>query len=240
MALRSLLILSLIFLQLPSDAQQVRIDTTRADSVIRKSFAPTGLRIGTDLVSLIKSQRQDNFNGWEVNADIDFHRYLLAVDVGSWGRSYRKDSTAYSSTYKNDGKYWRVGVDANFLTRDPDRNVFFLGMRYGRSKYSESMSIIASDSLWGDVNRNYSTNDLTARWFELTTGLKVKIYKFIWMGYTGSLKFGLKKNDDLEIRSHDVPGYGNTSRDTAWGFTYSVYLRIPFRKTVPILPPKKK
>jgi hypothetical protein len=240
MAFRILSVIIILSSLVPVYAQQVKIDSVRADTLIRNRFVPTGLRIGVDVISPVKTRSLGDFTGWEVNADVDLHRYLIAADIGSWGRTFVKDSASYSSAYSNDGKYWRVGVDANFLTRDPDRNVFYLGFRYARSKYSETMTISATDTLWGDINAQYANHDRKAGWLELNAGLKVKVYKFLWMGYRGSMKFGLKKNDDGEMLTHDVPGYGSTDRDTTWGFTYSIYIRIPFRKTVPILPPKKK
>jgi hypothetical protein len=240
MRLKKIIILVFLANGFLAYSQQVKVDTVIADTVARRKFAPTGLRIGTDMISLVKSQIQNDFTGWEVNADMDFYRYLLCVDYGNWGRTFRKDSVAYASSYNNDGRYWRVGVDANFLTRDPERNVFFIGLRYARSKYSETITIAATDPFWGDVSHTYGNRDIHANWLELNAGLKVKIYKFIWMGYRGSLKFGLKKDERGEMLSDDIPGYGNTDKDTAWGFTYSVFMKIPFRKTVSILPPKKK
>jgi hypothetical protein len=226
---------------MPLHGQNVKSDSVKSDTTtLKRTFVPMGLRIGMDMVSLVKAQIQNDFTGWEVSGDIDIHRYLLSAEVGSWGRNFRRDSASYSSTYQNTGRFWRAGIDVNFLTRDPERNAFFIGARYAHAKYSESMAISATDSIWGPITGNYSNKDLTARWFELDLGVKVKIYKFIWFGYRGSLKLGLKKNENAAIMSHDVPGYGSTGRDTAWGFTYSIYFRIPFRETRPILPPKKK
>jgi hypothetical protein len=214
--------------------QKVSSDSIPPDST--KRFFPTGIRVGTDLISLVKDRRQENFAGWEMNADVDFHRYLLAAEVGKWQRDFPGDSAGYH----NEGNYWRAGVDVNFLTRDPDRNVFFLGMRYAHSKYSETMSLIAVDSIFGVNERDYVNNDIKAGWFELTVGLKVKIWKFIWMGYTARLKTGLNKDDSQEMLSHDIPGYGSTSKDATWGFNYYLMARIPLRKSTPILPKAKK
>src|SRR5690606_5077832 len=98
-----------------------------------KDYIPTGVRLGTDALALIRSGYDDSFSGWEVNADIDFRRYFLAVDLGSWQRSIASEQGSYS----NDGTYFRIGADMNFLNRDPDKNVLFFGVRYGRSIFSE-------------------------------------------------------------------------------------------------------
>lgn len=213
-----------------SDAETVAIDT------VRNKFVPTGIRVGFDVVNFVKSRLQDNYNGWEFVGDLDFNRYYFTLEYGNWGRNVVADSTA---TYANDGNYWRVGVDVNFLTRDPDRNVFFLGARYGRSMFTESMTVVASDPLWGDVSDSFYHSGIKASWVELTAGLRVKIWKIFWLGYTGRLKFALSTDGSPEMLSYDVPGFGRTHRETTWGFNYYVMLRIPVR-TAPPPPPAKK
>ena len=210
---------------LTASAQKTKPDSVKTDTVKNK-YLPTGIRIGTDLAALIKSKVQNDFKGWEVNADVDFNRYYLAMDYGSWGRTYTTDSADYS----NDGRYWRVGVDVNFLTKDPEHNMFFIGMRYGRASFSENMSIRSYDPVWGHLTRDYSNEAVTSRWLELTSGIRVKIWKMIWMGYTARFKFGLKNEGDSEMLPHDVPGYGRTDKDSYWGFNYQIFVRLPVRK----------
>jgi hypothetical protein len=204
---------------------QSKKDSVKTDTV-RNRYLPTGIRVGTDVLSLIRSRVMDDFNGWEVNADVDFERYHLAVDYGAWGRTYRSDS----ANYDNDGRYFRIGADANFLLKDPDRNIFFIGLRYGRATFSEEMSIDSNDPVWGHILQSYENPSVTSRWFELAAGIKVKIYKIIWLGYTARFKFGLKNNGESQMLVHDVPGYGRTNKETTWGFNYQVFIRIPVRK----------
>ena len=66
-------------------------DSVRMDSVTRPSYIPTGIRVGTDLISIFKTQFQSDFSGWEVNADVDFYRFYLAADYGSWSRTFAGD-----------------------------------------------------------------------------------------------------------------------------------------------------
>lgn len=203
-------------------------DSIRADSVIKPSYIPTGIRLGTDLISLVKTQYQNDFSGWEINADVDFRRYYLAVDYGSWSRSFESDSGNYS----NDGTYWRIGVDVNFLLKDVDRNMFFLGARYARADFSENLNVYAYNKFTGSYeDLNYHHSGIHARWFELTTGLRVKIWKMIWMGYTARFKFALKHDETNEIIPADIPGYGRTNKDSYWGFNYQIFIRIPVRST---------
>ncbi|MFZ6010288.1 MAG: DUF6048 family protein [Bacteroidota bacterium] len=215
-------------------AQRVSPDSVGTD-VVKNKFLPTGFRIGTDVISLIKTRTQTNFSGWEINGDMDFYRYYLALDYGNWSRTFSPDSGAYT----NNGRYWRVGADVNFLTKDPDRNMFFLGLRHGRSTFSEHYAFDTFDPVWGKLTRDYTNAGVRAQWMELVGGLKVKMWKFIWMGYTARFKFGLKTDQTSDMLPHDVPGYGRTDKETFWGFNYQILFRIPFRDA-PVIPPAKK
>ena len=219
--------------------EKEKSDTTKVK--VKPDFRPTGVRFGTDAIALVKSQYDKTFKGWEFNGDIDFHRYYLAVDYGHWARTYLSDGD--SSNYANTGNYFRAGVDVNFLKNDPDRNMFFIGFRYGVSKFSEQYSVIVVDTLWGPgpghtYSGTYNNTDVSAHWLELTTGLRVKIWKMIWMGYTARFKFGLSTGSTPAMLPHDVPGYGLAEKDSYWGFNYQIFIRIPFRK-LPTVSPEK-
>ena len=226
--LRLRLIEILLFSLLSTLAFSQSKDSVRRDTITIRDYIPTGIRIGTDLISLVKSQYQKDFSGWEVNADVDFRRYYLAFDYGSWSRTFESDSGNYS----NDGTYWRAGIDINFLLKDVDRNMFFVGARYGRANFSEDLSVYAYNRFTENYeNLNYAHSGINARWFELTTGIRVKIWKIIWMGYTARFKFGLKHDETEKIIPADVPGYGRTYKDSYWGFNYQIFIRIPVRKS---------
>ena len=231
-----LVLVNILLLSMACSVLAQEDDSVSVDSV-RISFIPTGIRIGTDLISIGKTQFQSDFSGWEVNADIDFHRYFLALDYGSWSRNFGSKGEK-SNYYENDGTYWRVGADVNFLLKDIDRNVFFIGARYGRANFSEDLDIYTSNDYEKDVSRSYSHDDVNARWFELTTGLKVKVWKMIWLGYTARFKFGLKAENTPNIIPADVPGYGRTNKDSYWGFNYQIMVRIPVRKAPPVVVPE--
>ena len=227
-------LLALAGIQLATDAYaQSEADSIAIDTV-RNKFLPTGIRAGMDLLALGKSRFQDSFNGWEFQGDVDFNRYLLAVEYGHWGKNLNSDSAIYA----NSGTYWRAGIDVNFLTKDPDRNVFFLGARYGHSVFTESMNVMRYDPIWGLLDDSFYHSDINAHWIELTAGLKVKIWKIFWLGYTGRLKFGLSTKNTPEMLPYDVPGFGRTDKETTWGFNYYLMIRLPVRKAP--TPPAEK
>jgi len=221
-------ILLLILISFTASAQK-EADTAekKADTVKqKKDFIPTGIRLGTDAFALVKSTYDESFKGWELNADVDFYRYYLAVDYGYWGRTYISEDTDYS----NDGTYVRIGADVNFLKKDPDKNMFFVGMRYAASRFSEEMVINQIDEYWGPISTTINNDNVNARWFEVTTGVRVKIWKMIWLGYTARLKFALSTDNTTDMLPSDVPGYGRAETDSYWGFNYQIFVRLPVRK----------
>ena len=92
--------------------------------------------------------------------------------------------------YSNDGTYWRVGVDVNLLVKDPDRNMLFFGARYGKANFSQDLTVLAWNEFTKDpVPLEYHDGSVNAHWIELTGGLRVKIWKAMWMGYTAVLNW---------------------------------------------------
>jgi hypothetical protein len=225
----------ILFLFLLPFAVNAQTDTLS----FRERYYPTGLRLGTDAIAIVRTMTDPRFKGWEVNADVDFHRYFLVVDYGTWALNHPGDSLDYS----NDGNYWRIGGDVNFLVKDEERNMVFLGFRYAHSTFNETFRVLDKDPNWGDLNRYdnpFVNNKVPARWFELTTGIKVRMFSWFWMGYTARFKFGLKTGETLEMEPFDIPGYGNTHKKSTWGFNYQLMFRIPLRPLPPLPPAKKK
>ena len=219
-------IISILLLVVSFNLVAQEEDTVKVKLAVkeRKDFFPTGVRVGADLISIVRTQIEDDFSGYEFNADIDFYRYYLNVEVGRWERAYATDA----DTYSNSGNYMRVGIDVNFLKKDPEKNMFFIGARYGWGKYSETLSTTIVDPVWSDETITFRNNDMKAGWGELTTGLRVRMFSFFWMGYTARYKFALNTSDG-SFESNDVPGYGKTFKESTWGFNYQLMFRIPVR-----------
>jgi hypothetical protein len=202
----------------------------------KKDYLPTGFRVGTDLIDLGKTISSNTFTGWEVNGDVDFANYYLAVDVGTWG----KDILIKNGEYTNSGTYYRAGVDINFLGSDPDRNMFFLGFRYGHSSFNESVNYVNTPPhLFAPLSTNSTNDNATGHWGELTTGLRVKVWKGLWLGYTARMKFAPTVHGNPNFATYDMPGYGIIQNVPWWGFNYQVFWRFAWRKDK-VIPVKKE
>lgn len=200
-------------------------DRLESDSS-RHKFLPTGIRIGTDLLSIGKTYYTDYFKGWEINVDADvYRRYYVAVDYGSWSSNFLTDNGVYG----NNGLYYRIGVDVNFLLKDPDRNMFYVGLRHGHSNYTDYSDYSYVDPNFGMININVANGNARASWKELTTGIRVKVWKFIWLGATLRIKFALNGKNQVDLISYEVPGYGRTFKTNWYGLNYQLFIRIPVR-----------
>jgi hypothetical protein len=147
-----------------------RRDPQRDTSSTR--FIPTGVRLGTDLMTIGKTQFTEEFKGWELTADVDFYRYFLTVEYGQWATMYG----LRNGIYTNDGNYYRIGVDVNFLVKDPEKNMFFLGGRFGHSTFSDEVTYTTQTLQFPENLMNAQNPLVVATWVELTPGLKVKIW----------------------------------------------------------------
>ncbi|HCW08436.1 MAG TPA: hypothetical protein DGG95_13850, partial [Cytophagales bacterium] len=195
----------------------------------------TVIRIGTDLLDLIKTGTGNSFKGWELNGDIDLSKYYLTADIGSWGKNVQ----LANGDYANSGSYFRIGADVNLLGNDPDKNMFFFGFRIGHSLFHETLSYQATSvNLYPPSTYAVSNSSVTGSWGELTTGLRVKIWKGLWMGYTARMKFSPKtKGSNDTMAPYDMPGYGIVSQKPWWGFNYQMFWRFAWKKDKPA--PKK-
>jgi hypothetical protein len=204
---------------------QVSAQTTERDS-LRAIRKPTGLRVGTDLIAIGKTLAQQPLQSWEISADVDLGRYYPILEVGRWSR----EATLTNGIYNNEGRYFRLGVDINFLLKDPDKNMFFIGMRYGRAQYSERVSYTITPEFFPPHQQTVSNPAASAGWIELTTGLRAKVWRGFWMGYTARMKFAPQTKDTSSFDSYDIPGFGLPFKGLYWGFNYQVFWRIPFKK----------
>lgn len=208
-----------------SEEDTIRVSVKKPDS-LREKFYPRAFRAGTDVLALASSG-SSKFSGWEVHGDVDFGRYYFAFDYGA---SSRNETLVTGGNYHNVGTYWRAGVDINLLTKDPDRNMFFIGFRYARSAFSETVNIVSSDPYFGNLSYQLVNPSVGVGWGELVTGLRIKVWKEFWMGYTARMKFAESVTGDDNIGTHDVPGFGVARQGITWGFNYQLFWRIAFAK----------
>ena len=196
---------------------------------------PSAIRAGTDVsrigIWLIDPHKKQ----YELNADIDIYKYFITADYGYWRTSL--NDAGYD--YLMNGWYFRTGIDYNFLSTDPDNHVIFFGIKYSISGFDDSFKYALTDPYYGSFSESLSKKGNTARWIEMNTGIKIRIWNGLYMGWTGRMKFGLNLKAPGKFSSYEIPGYGKTSKTSSWGISYNIYYRFQFRDKPRILPKKK-
>ncbi|MEL7003173.1 MAG: DUF6048 family protein [Bacteroidota bacterium] len=223
--LEYLISLSLIVLMTSAlNAQQVTISTDSA----KIDFRPTAVRIGTDVLSIVQNFTKDDFTEFNVSVDVDLYRYFFNIEYGQLEQGFMSDRD--NAMYTVDGSYWRFGPEINFLKKDPEQNALFFGFRYAFSNFSDELDFNIDNGFFGSADQRLENDNLRASWFEMVSGLKVKIWKNIWFGYTARFKFGVTGFEENELIPHLIPGFGRAEETVAWDFNYWIAYRIPIGK----------
>jgi hypothetical protein len=209
--------------------------TTVSIHAQKGTVMPSAVRIGTDLGFLGVSIFDPDKQLFEIVADIDVYKLFLTADYGMSTWKINQNNFKYD----NNGSYFKVGIDYNLSARDPDLNVIYFGMKYANSSFSEKFNYSISDPFYYDYSEDISKSNLSAYWIEANFGMKVKVWKQLYLGWAGRIKFAKKvKSNNSSFDTYFIPGYGKAEYDSRWGFNYQIFYRIPFREKPPYKPKK--
>lgn len=130
------------------------------------------------------------------------------------GQSTLEPSVAFENgEYKSEGIYARVGID--YTLPFDATNLFYVGLKYGFSSFSESLTYTISTSLWPDPAQPFENDDATASWTELVIGSEKKMQNSNWrIGGYFALRVLIDRDTFDPIDTFTIPGYGRTADDT--------------------------
>jgi hypothetical protein len=193
----------------------------------RNKFLPSQFKVGTDLsylgISLLSKERSQ----FEINSDIDFHRFLIAGDYGY--ASWKITESDYE--YRNSGTYFRIGLDYNFIKPALDQNAIYIGLKYAGTQFNENFTFEFEDPFYGDYSKDIQDIKRTGRWFEFAVGMKIRIWKGLFLGWTGRFKFAPSiSSSPSTFTNFWIPGYGKTNKDSRWGLNYQIFYSLPLLK----------
>lgn len=198
--------------------------TLQVDSLKWRSFI--AFNAGTDVISAGKTLFRDDLDWLNFFVNAEFHRFAMNAEYGREKRIYDNGTDLYETS----GSYFRVGPDFNFLFKDPDHSALFLGARYSFNTFSDQLDYSLNNPFWGDQQNSLENGSLSADWFELVGGIRVKLFQTVWLGYTGRFKFAVDTFEDLTLIPSYIPGYGRADLRSTWEFNYWLMIRIPYRK----------
>jgi hypothetical protein len=98
-----------------------------------------------------------------------------------------------------------------------------------------------TDPFFYDYAEQISKPGMSANWYEANFGMKIRVWKDLYLGWAGRIKFAKKVSaNDTSFDTYYIPGYGLADSDSRWGFNYQIFYRIPFREKPPYKPKKVK
>ena len=189
-----------------------------------------GPRIGIDLARFAYYFTDPAQVGAEVSLDFEILNNIFPVlEAGYSSLSDSIDDVEYASR----GPYARIGLDYNLLPIK-DRSVhhsLFIGFRYATSRFTHNAENINIPSdYWGDYLIETYENTLNGHWLELVGGVKAELFSNLFLGWSVRYKILLNADMDPQITPLMIPGYGKGTEDRGFGFTYSIFYKIPLLK----------
>ncbi len=177
-----------------------------------------------DPVMRIFGQQHGIAGAW---AQLSLHnRYKPIIEAGLGAASHRASTGNF--LYRSPLSFFmKIGADYNFLYNSNPDYQFTAGLRYGVSPFSYSVDDVRlPDSYWGETATfNIPAQHVTVGWFEVTVGLRVKLWGPVSAGWQFKFHSILHQSAAPYGRPWYIPGYG--TRGTPITGSFSVVYTIP-------------
>jgi hypothetical protein len=187
------------------------------------------INVGVNFWDPVMRLLGQNYGGADAYVNVSLHnRYLPTFEFGMGTANDTPSDNNF--TYKTPlSPYFKLGVDYNFLYNSNPDYQFFAGVRYGFSPFKYTVSDIhLTNDYWGETDAiDFDQASVTAGWFEIVLGLKVKIFKQLSAGWAFRYHSILHQSHPAVGDAWYIPGYG-TSSSSLMGSFYLVYT-LPFK-----------
>ena len=225
--------ISTIFVLLIGFSAVAQNDSIANDSI--RYAQKYGLRLGGDLSKIAKTVIDDDYTGFEINADYRLSKNLfIAGEIGT-------EEKTTSNTYLNataKGSYFKGGIDYNMYKNWLNmENMIYAGFRIGASTFSQtinSYTIYTTDQSWPQTTITDGTkhSGLNAIWTELIFGLKAELINNVYIGFNVQLKGRVTEKEPNNFENLFIPGFGRTydSGRFGIGFGYNISYLVPIYK----------
>ena len=195
-----------------------------------------GLRAGVDLSKILNSAFNDDYEGFEINADLRILKNIyISAEIGTEKKIISND---YLNTEAK-GNYLKAGGDYNMYTNWLGMdNLIYSGFRIGFSNFSQTINSYTiydiNNQPWGQATYyNPIVNDnLNALWMEFIVGIKTQVLNNLFLGFNIQLKNLISDKTKNNIDNIYIPGFNRTydSSSLGSGFSYSISYLIPIIK----------
>ncbi len=218
--LRFIISVMLIFSHLMANAQLFQKLEEGRKPFVRVSFDPT--------VSLKRFLQEANMSGFEATIDSEIRQNLFVIGgLGLLNCNF--DYTNFD--YTNTGIFGMIGADLNLSEyKNPDdRNIFFIGLRYGLASLSHEAGNVVMDNYWGEYATAVERESHSAGWVELAMGIKAELTKNMFIGWTGEAKFRTHISSG-KMTPYCIPGFGKNKSSFAFDLNFFVAYAFSFKR----------
>lgn len=206
--------------------------TAQTKESVKKDSIPflQGIWIEVDVAPVFE-RALINKNAYRAQGNIQVNlknKYYPVIEFGYAGA----DKTASNGIeFSTSGFFGKAGADLSMLKPKPNstqkNNNFLVGLRLGASRFNYSLyNQTITDNYWGNSETfNLESISSTKLWYEIAAGMRVEVFRNIYMGWTIRNKHLISKTESGQTTPWYIPGYGigNTS---VWGLSYSIGYRI--------------
>lgn len=224
----------ILYFSVSVNAQNDSIPNTVNDSL--KVQEKYGLRVGADISKLARTFADDDYSGFEINADYRLKKKLYIA--GEIGIEEKTNVTDYLNI-TTQGTYIKAGIDYNMYENWLDMdNMVYTGFRLGASSFNHtlnSFNVYSTNQYWGpqfSSTEAQKFDGLTAFWLEFIIGMKAEIFNNLYLGLNVQLKAKITETEPDNFTNIYIPGFNKTfdSAGIGVGYSYSISYRIPLYK----------
>ncbi|MDG3583389.1 MULTISPECIES: DUF6048 family protein [Galbibacter] len=242
------IILFLCFLSGYSQEETIAVDSTATDStaVVQVETDSTvykpryGLRVGIDLSKPIRSFIDEDYKGLELVADFRVsYNFYAAAELGNEEKTTQEDNFNFTSK----GSYVKLGFDWNTYDNWYGmENIINVGVRFGLSAFSQTLNeyqIYTKNQYWGEIQDGITGTNmlgeysgLNAQWVEVVFGIKVEIFKNLFMGGSVRLNYLINQTEANQLPNLFIPGFNKVTDGSKFGvgYNYTLSYLIPIFK----------
>lgn len=180
--------------------------------------------IGFNFFDGVMSLFGQGFQSYDVQASLNLYNWVEPIVEVGLGFA---NSHPENGNYRYKGKpsmYFKVGANYNFMYKsNPDYQVY-LGVRFGYTDFKYDITDITINSdYWGQTNNFSITNQHSSSIYgQALAGLKVKIWKWISLGWNIRYGFKFTHPDASNSVPWFVPGYGTGALSASFSLIYTI------------------
>jgi hypothetical protein len=190
---------------------------------------PLKIRIGIEASGPVTYYSDKNILNEEayISVDLDEKRSVL-LDAGFLNFKYSQ----YNYSSMNKGTYVRAGMDFNLLKPDKSQGKYWMGigLSYGLSRFSSETPYFEHTDYWGTTSSSLPVKMNWAHFLVVTPGVRAEIFKHFSMGWSVNLRLLVHTSSGSDLKSVDIPGFGNGTKTLTGSLSYYLVWNIPFKK----------